>query len=119
MDEPVISADAHVVTWRPGQETAIDETRAAFGEADTVILKAPPGAGKSLIAKAIAQRMDARTVILTGTKALQNRYALEPTLLPIVTGRQNHTWQGVPGATAALAPCVSGYDCPRRITDVR
>ena len=101
--------------WRPGQEKAILEILDAFRLVSTVVLSAPPGAGKSIIALAVALILSARTLILTRTKSLQAQYySAGPSLLCIATGRANHQCQQVPGALASVGPCIFGYKCPKR-----
>ena len=101
--------------WRPGQEKAIAEILDAFRFLSTVVLSAPPGAGKSIIAVAVALMLTARTLILTRTKSLQAQYVRAgPSLLRVATGRDNHQCPQVPGARASVGPCVFGYRCPKR-----
>ena len=104
----------HVPSWRPGQEDAVHRILQAFRFTDSVILCAPPGSGKSVVAVAVARALGARTLILMGTKALQQRYATTPTNLPFATGRQNHPCPCVPGVNAAHGPCRFGFRCPER-----
>ena len=103
-----------VERWRPGQEEAITCVVAAFAKTDTVVLTAGPGFGKSLVAAAIALQMGVRTLILTGTKSLQQRYGDSPTRLPVATGRSNHVCSQVSKASAAEGPCRWGFNCPER-----
>ena len=71
-----------LLPWRLGQEDAVHRILQAFRFTKNVILCAPPGSGKSVVAVAVARALGARTLILTGTKALQQRYATAPTNLP-------------------------------------
>ena len=106
----------NIASWRPGQEQAIVEVLAALEKTDTAVLHGPPATGKSLVATAVSRLSGLHTLILTGTKALQARYADPPTSLPTMTGRQNHPCAHVDGVTAADGPYGIGLECPERHT---
>ena len=61
--------------WRPGQRETVERVLAAFLKGKkTVILEAPTGSGKSLIAAAVAKSLGLTTMILTQTKQLGQQY---------------------------------------------
>ena len=98
-------------TRRPGQREVIE--RIASTDKRFTLLAAPTGAGKSVIAAAAAEMMGRRTMILTGTKALQKQY-LEDFPLTEIIGMANYTcellrrstqdWQ----RTCKRGPCHDG-----------
>jgi Rad3-related DNA helicase len=100
-------------TWRPHQQ----ETVAAIAEAGHQrihALCAPTGSGKSVIAMALARHLEAKTIILTGTKALQEQYAQDFDV-PMAKGRGNFRCARDKKRSAAEAPCAhTRYSCPAR-----
>lgn len=62
-------------SWRPIQQEAIEQ--AIYGPERFQALACPTGSGKSLIVMSVARITGYRTVILTGTKGLQDQYLRE------------------------------------------
>lgn len=59
--------------WRPGQRLAI--LSAQHAKRTHMVVQAPTGSGKSVIAAALTQLTDYRAVVLTATKGLMDQYA--------------------------------------------
>ena len=111
-------------SWRPNQEEAIDET--IDSDEDVVIIDAPTGSGKSVLALGIAQKTLQKTFVLTHTKSLQAQYMDEANgLARTIMGKANYRcsmwdvdrWQasklGINRQTTVdIAPCASGFECP-------
>jgi len=103
-------------SFRPGQlETA---GRIAGSEKEHVILEAPPGSGKSLLAITAARLLKKlngsnRTVITATTKQLQSQY--EETLgIPLLVGKNNYKCAVLEYRTSCeFGPCAAGRGCSR------
>ena len=98
--------------WRTGQLDLL--TRLATSEAKYILLEAPTGSGKSALALSLRRLMGSRSVILSGTKALQDQYVetFGNSGLVQAKGRGNFQCHIAP-VSAAEAPCVYGEKCPR------
>lgn len=98
--------------WRTGQWELL--SRLAGVDAKTVLLQAPTGTGKSLIAVGLAKLLGyQRILILVGTKQLQDQYAREFSFIKMGKGRQNFPcW--VESGTAETARCAVGDPCPHK-----
>lgn len=111
--------------WRPNQlDTAL---QVATSEKRFNLIQAPCGTGKSLLYTAIAKLLNARMVVLTGSRALQSQLMadFENTGMRDVRGHSNHRCVAVdrggqlsryarPGTTCADAPCRIGIPCDLR-----
>lgn len=102
-----------VTAWQPGQWDLI--TRIVCSPKKYVILEAPTGTGKSVIALGVARLLEGQTRILTGTKGLQDQYATMLGL-PTVRGRGNFDCPKEPGTKADAAVCSVGGACDLKIT---
>lgn len=65
--------DLEGFSLRPAQKEVVDRILSAFETKDVVILQAPTGAGKSLIARTVTTAFSS-SYVLTPTKALQDQY---------------------------------------------
>ena len=112
--------------FRPEQVEAVDAIlntpKRFYGAA------LPPGAGKSLIAAAVARASGLRTVILTGTKGLQSQYISDfgQSGLTDIRGTSNYTCKAMPnlncrmGASAGCPLCTGGgCTYKQRLQEVR
>ena len=101
--------------WRPGQRQTIEDVLQAFDEYKYVLLNAPWGSGKTIIATAVQRLMDVRSVNLTHTIQLQTQYLETMDWASVVTGRRNHACEldqlKAVNATANEAPCKEGAKC--------
>ncbi len=101
--------------WWPGQRQTIENVLTAFDEYKYVLLNAPWGSGKTIVATAVQKLMDVRAVNLTYSIQLQQQYLDTMPWASVVTGRQNHACEldllKAIGATANEAPCKEGADC--------
>ena len=105
---------------------AID--RIVRSQHDVVVMDAPTGSGKSLIALGVARSTLEKTFIVTKNKSLQGQYIEEAgELAKTITGKNNYTCillREDPGEARSLgvrkettvddAPCASGYTCNYR-----
>lgn len=112
--------------WRPGQRETI--TKIIESPIDTVVIDAPTGSGKSLIALGTARATLAKTFIVTHTKSLQDQYIDEGgDLVKSIRGKNNYLcvlpiWDRWEATTLGVtkfttvdnAPCAVGYDCAYR-----
>lgn len=74
--------------WRPGQRLAI--RTALHTKRPHVLINAPTGAGKSIIAAALTRLDERRQVVLTETKALQEQYRAAFPFLVDIRGMSNY-----------------------------
>lgn len=99
-------------SWRPLQWETIIAGAAALEEKKYLLIEAPPGAGKSVIALAIARLRDAaHTHLLTQTKQLQDQYVESFPGIVKVIGRNNFDCE-IDVVRADDAPCTWGQSCP-------
>lgn len=102
-------------SWRPGQRQTVEDILTAFDEYKYVLLNAPWGSGKTIIASAVQRLMDVRAVNLTHTIQLQHQYVETMPWAGVVTGRRNHPCEldqlKAVNATADEAPCKEGAKC--------
>jgi Rad3-related DNA helicase len=114
--------------WLDGQKDTIEEVMNAFlSGTKFVMLSAPTGSGKSVVAAAV-QKLLARaggggggkSLALTHTIQLQQQYQETLPDAALVTGRKNHLCELpdtdilriiTPDLTAADAPCTEGDGC--------
>lgn len=112
--------------FRRGQfDAALD---AATAEVRFVMLSSPTGSGKSVIYMTAAQLLDARTLILTGTKGLQQQLLADfaPIGLTDIRGQNNYrcaatdkdgplsAYAGSSPLSCDEGPCHVGVYCPLR-----
>lgn len=100
--------------WRSGQAELIE--RIQQSSKPFIILQAPTGTGKSLIAMASAAVTPGRSLVLCKTKQLQAQYSeCFPDNITVIKGRANFTCTLFPGLNASQAPCyfIRGIDDKR------
>lgn len=101
--------------WWEGQRDTVERVLDAFDEYSYVLLSAPTGSGKTMIATAVQRLLGLDSVTLTHTISLQGQYIKTLPWAQVVTGRANHPCDLVQlkaiGASAAQAPCTQGDDC--------
>lgn len=110
--------------WRPGQRLAI--RTALHSKTPHVVIQAPTGSGKSLVAAALTRLSPYRSVILTATKGLMEQYGRDyGDLLYDVRGMANYeclaatdefkTYFPLKSRSARImcddGPCRSGAKC--------
>lgn len=129
----LIGAPARYDHWRLMQSEAV--LAAAESNKRFVIPGAPTGFGKSLVSVAIGLLTDARTVILTSTKALQSQYLGDMSEAGMIEIKGLNAYECLEGGPTGRfgdvrregfradrglpmacdeAPCQSGAFCPRR-----
>ena len=114
--------------WLEGQRETIEEVLNAFlSGTKYVMLSAPTGSGKSVVAAAVQKLLarsggsgEGRSVALTHTIQLQQQYRETLPDAAVITGRGNYACElpqdhiarlGFPDLTAEDAPCSSGEGC--------
>lgn len=98
---------------RPNQVTAIQKTLEAFASGSkVVILDAPTGSGKTLIADQVAQNLNARSVYLCNSIALQSQYSRDFPNAAIIKGRSHYTTADSPNKF----PKLTAGDCVKQRT---
>lgn len=100
--------------WRPHQAETILDILAS--EKRIVVLVAPMGSGKSLVASAIPAAESSTSVVLTKHKSLQDQYQRDFPEYLSLKGMSNYNcilpeWFGIP---VDQAPCQSSYKCELR-----
>ena len=101
--------------YREEQEKIFNSIIDLFSSTDDVLLEAPTGWGKSLIAMTTSLNFG-DSFILTAEKVLQDQYANDfpKNLVHVIKGKDNYMCFYNPERTAANAPCVfvKGFNCP-------
>lgn len=90
-------------------ETAASIIEAIQNGERLIVLEAPPGTGKSVIAYAVAASIKGLSVISTFTLQLQHQYK-SLTRWPYLMGRRNYICP-ITRSTAESAPCIQGATC--------
>jgi Rad3-related DNA helicase len=99
-----------VETFRPHQESAILDTIAHFKSGiPIVMIDAPTGSGKTLIAETVRQAFDWRAVYLCSTLALQDQFMSDFSYAALLRGRQNYPVADIPH----LYPTLTASDCTK------
>lgn len=76
--------------YRPSQVKAIEEILKGFSEVDLVVLDAPTGTGKTLIADSVRQLMSVSALYMCTTKTLQDQVGRDFPYGVILKGRNNY-----------------------------
>lgn len=90
---------------RPDQESAINDIVEAFRTTDIVILEAPTGSGKTLIAEGVRQHLGLRTVYVCSSIELQHQFMRDFPYAKLILGRTNYT------PLDASNPAIDCGDC--------
>lgn len=107
--------------WRPAQLDAVN--RIIDSDKRFVVICAPTGIGKSLLAAAAALMSSRRTIILTSTLGLADQYQRAfSDISADVRGMGNYRCHAAPSlglspnTVVSDAPCLMGYRCPMRFS---
>lgn len=102
-------------TLRPHQLTAIQSILDSFNNnTNVVMLDAPTGSGKTLIAEMVRQELDCRALYLCSSINLQNQFAKDFPYASILYGRSNY-----PTATRRTAfPTITAADCNKEKSQI-
>lgn len=83
-------------SFRPPQIKAIEEINAAFKSVEVVLLDAPTGAGKTLIAEVCRQLLQVQGIYCCTQKSLQEQAARDFPWGKVIKGRANYPTEGFP-----------------------
>lgn len=103
-----------VVKYRPHQLDAIDRILKAYSEVDMVVLDAPTGSGKTLIAETVRQVLGVSGVYMCTTKTLQDQVARDFPYGKVVKGRSNYPTELFPHRFGSGWNDISCGDCVKR-----
>ena len=101
--------------WRRGQDRAF--AALMTDQKKFAVLALPTGVGKSLVVMTYTQLLDVRSLVLTGTKGLQDQYSKDYSELGLVDARgmRNYVCKLVGEPTMCdEGPCLEGEDCELR-----
>lgn len=124
---------AKIVRHTPEQVRAVLEIQAAFDDSDMVVLDAPTGSGKTVIAETVRLLRQWRGLYICHSKGLQDQFANDFRYGRVVKGRANYptqlkrrsfpniscddcTWNV---ASPDCAWCDSKRECPYEVAKVR
>ena len=96
-----------VEQFRPEQVKAIGQVVAAFDDVDVVVLDAPTGSGKTLIAETVRLMMGVRGVYVCSSLGLQDQFVKDFNYARVVKGRRNYATE----MYARRFPYLSCDDC--------
>lgn len=102
---------------RDHQGDAVDAIVDAFKRVDVVFLDAPTGAGKTLIAEIVRQRMQARAAYVCSSISLQKQFVGDFPYAALLNGRRNYPTQVMDFPEYSAEDCIrdgTGEDayCP-------
>ena len=87
--------------WWAGQRLSIGRVIAAYQQGyDTVLLNAPPGSGKTLVAASVGRVLDIQSITCTHTLALQEQYLRTAPFAVTMKGKNNYPC-GIPDQEGA------------------
>lgn len=107
------------VAHRPHQEQAVEEIVEAYEDgARVVVLEAPTGSGKTLIAETVRQRLfgGKRTAYTCSTKSLQDQFARDYPYAKVLKGRGNYPTELYPDKFGLRWDRLSCEDCTKQLT---
>ena len=109
MDNPRL-ADLPFDDFRPHQPPAIEAILQAFKDVNVVVLDAPTGSGKTLIAEAVRRMMAARALYVCNTISLQQQFIGDYKYAKLLMGRSNYTPELIGEGEWKTATCA---DCSK------
>lgn len=86
----LVNLPAWLECYRPEQIKAIDEIRRAFDEVDLVVLDAPTGSGKTLIAETVRLMLEVDGLYVCSSIGLQDQFVRLFPYSQVVKGRRNY-----------------------------
>lgn len=96
---PLLSDLPHWITsFRPHQVQAVTEVVEAFHRVPVVVLDAPTGSGKTLIAETVRRMLRTSAVYMCTTKGLQDQFVKDYPYASVLKGRRNYPTQRFPNS---------------------
>lgn len=121
MDPSDLSLPVKFHKFRPGQEDAV--IWAATTEKRFALLSMPTGGGKSAVYMGLAGLTGGRTLVLTGTKGLQQQLVSDFKSMGLVEIKGRNNYQCVlelPNKVGCdEGPCTAGIDCEMKPSKIR
>jgi ATP-dependent DNA helicase DinG len=100
-----------VSIYRPHQIEAIQQIVEGFESSDLVVLDAPTGSGKSLIAETVRQVMELRGVYICSTKTLQDQFIRDFQYGSVLKGRNNYIPELQLEPDKGISPYATSVTC--------
>ena len=113
-----------VEEWRPQQVEAVKQIVDAFRDRDVVVLDAPTGSGKTLIAETVRRILGVRGLYVCNSIHLQHQFTRDFSYASLLKGRSNYkpvrfvtdeTCADCTKADGYCALCPEVKDCPYEI----
>jgi ATP-dependent DNA helicase DinG len=104
-------------SYRDHQVTAIAEVLDAFQYSDVVVLDAPTGSGKTLIAESVRQALDLPAIYTCHSKSLQDQFFGDYPYAHILKGRSNYATELYPERYGSSWNSLSCEDCTKSYRD--
>lgn len=114
--ESTVTLPSWFSSYRDHQVTAIDEVMEAFRYSDVVVLDAPTGAGKTLIAETVRQRLQLPAIYTCSTKSLQDQFIKDYPYGRVLKGRSNYPTELYPHKFNLSWQSLSCEDCTKNYT---
>lgn len=121
-----------VEEWRPQQKDAVKRIVDAFADNDVVVLDAPTGSGKTLIAETVRRMLGVRGLYVCNSIHLQHQFARDFPYAQLMKGRSNYKpqrqWGDVTCADCnkvkvgddwQCALCEDVHECPYEMAKAR
>jgi ATP-dependent DNA helicase DinG len=110
-DNPkLLDLPSWVREFRPWQIQAVKEIIAGFDHGNVVVLDAPTGSGKTLIAEVVRRLLSERAIYTCHTKALQEQVVADYPYAKLLKGRVNYV-VGREGMGVTAADCQKPGPC--------
>lgn len=129
--ETILALPEKFTAYRPHQIDAIQQIMAAYDDgADVVILDAPTGTGKTIIAETVRRLLGDPAVYICSDKQLQHQFAGDFPYARVLKGRSNYDTLSTPARIASCDDCDKRgqgedahcsycgdrtYDCPYNV----
>jgi Rad3-related DNA helicase len=110
----MITYPAWFKEWRPHQVDAVVDIVEQFDISDIVILDAPTGAGKTLVAESVRQLLSVRGIYLCSSLSLQDQFVKDFPHAVLLRGRSNYPTADHPERFDRGSSSLSAADCVKQ-----